>query len=147
MDPKSLASNTAALLALTIQVNGALYGNWDDDSRPVAERLLYELARLRAHLTALEEASLRNGDPIILGHLPHLFKAVKATLVYLGSKLLGNGETRDIPSQNNLVMTWESFIQGDESRTLPINRREGERIFNEFQTHTARLRLAYVISP
>ena len=73
MDPKSLASNTAALLGLTIQVTGALYGNWDEKSRDIVERFVYELGRLRSILSSLEEASLRSDKPVVFGELPHVF--------------------------------------------------------------------------
>jgi hypothetical protein len=104
MDPKSLASNTAALLGLTIQVTGALYENRDKPSGPTIERLLYELARLRTVLASLEEASLESDASILLGNLPKVFRALREALIFLGSKLLGDGETIDIPTQSRVGM-------------------------------------------
>ena len=141
MDPKSLASNTAVLLALTVQLTGALHGNWDQKSRPVVERLLHELARLRSILASLEEASLRSDKPVVFGELPHVFKAVKKNLVFLGSKLLGDGDTGDVPGQN-ASMSWKSSLSREEPRMLPLASSEVDSILNELQAHTARLRSA-----
>ena len=141
MDPKSLASNTAALLGLTIQVTGALYGNWDEKSRDIVERFVYELGRLRSILSSLEEASLRSDEVVVPGELPHVFKAMKTNLVSLSSKLLGDGDTGDIPTQSP-SMTWLSSFSGEKPRTLPLTGKELESILNEFQAQTAHLRSA-----
>jgi hypothetical protein len=141
MDPKSLASNTAALLALTIQVNGALYRTWDSDSSPTVDRLSYELSRLRTNLQYLEEAALQNENPVVLGNLPRVFMALRRSLVSLGSKLLGDENATDIPSQNNLEMVWEAEMPGREPRILPLSKSEGESLFNEFQVNIASLRI------
>jgi hypothetical protein len=149
MDPKSLALNTAALLGLTIQVTGALYGDWDKTSRPTVERLLYELARLRTVLSLLEEASLESEGPvpISINRLPKVFKSLKSTLVFLGSRLLGDGTSPDIPSQNSLSWAWEIYNSNKEPRMLPLSSNEGEDLFNMFQVFIPKLRDECVSSP
>lgn len=131
MDPKSIASNTASLLALSIQVIAVLHRHWDRDSTPIVDRLLYELARLRTTLTYLEESSLQSNIPIVVGDLPRVFRALKNVLVALGSKLFGDDE---------YGTEWQSSMSDLEPFALPLSKQEAEAIFNDFQVHIARLR-------
>lgn len=140
MDPKSLASNTAALLGLTIQVIGALYRDWDEVSQPVVNRLLYELDRLRSVLASLEEDSLQSVDPVLPDQLPRVFRTLKEALFSLASKLLGDVD----PSQSLSQLIWEACLPGREPRSLPLNKSESEDLFNELQVQTANLRMAWV---
>ncbi|KAF5125187.1 Ankyrin repeat domain-containing protein 17 [Metarhizium anisopliae] len=137
MDPKSIASNTASLLALSIQVIAALHRHWDRDSTPIVDRLLYELARLRTTLTYLEESSLRSNIPIVVGDLPRVFRALKNVLVALGSKLFGDDE---------YGTEWQSSMSDLEPFALPLSKQEAEAIFNDFQVHIARLRASSLAS-
>ncbi|POR36002.1 Pfs, NACHT and Ankyrin domain protein [Tolypocladium paradoxum] len=138
MDPESLASNTAALLGLTIQVTGSLYGTWDEVNQPVVNRLLYELGRLRSVLSSLEEASLQSVDPVLPDQLPRVFRALREALVSLASKILGDVD----PSQSLSQLIWEACLPGREPRSLSLSRSESEDLFNELQVQTANLRKA-----
>ncbi|KAI1329506.1 Pfs, NACHT and ankyrin domain protein [Xylariaceae sp. FL0255] len=137
MDPKSLASNTAALLALTIQVNGALYRDWDSGSSPIVDRLSYEFARLRTVLQILEEAAFQTDNPLVIniGSLPRIFMALRRCLILLGSKLLGDGQEIDVPSQNNLEMIWETKLPGKIPDTLPLSELDRESLLTDLSTH------------
>lgn len=131
MDPKSIASNTASLLALSIQVTAALHRHWDRESTPIVDRLLYELARLRTTLTCLEESSLQSNIPIVVGELPWVFRALKNVLVALGSKLFDDDE---------YGMEWQSSMSDLQPCALPLSKQEAETIFNGLQVQIARLR-------
>ncbi|KID89980.1 Pfs, NACHT and Ankyrin domain protein, partial [Metarhizium majus ARSEF 297] len=134
MDPKSIASNTASLLALSIQVIAALHRHWGRDSTPIVDCLLYELARLRTTLTYLEESSLQSNIPIVVGELPWVFRALKNVLVALGSKLFGDDEYE---------VEWQSSMSDLEPCALPLSTQEAEAIFNDLQVQIARLRASY----
>lgn len=131
MDPKSTASNTASLLALSIQVIAALHRHWDRESTPIVDRLLYQLARLRTTLTCLEESSLQSNIPIVVGELPWLFRALKNVLVALGSKLFDD---------DGYGMEWQSSMSDLQPCALPLSKQEAEAIFNDLQVQIARLR-------
>src|SRR5271156_4810451 len=64
MDPSSFASAAASLLALDNQILGVLYGDWDEGSQPLVERLTYELTQIRTVLQTLEITSLSVTEPI-----------------------------------------------------------------------------------
>lgn len=109
MDPSSVASNTARLLGLATQVTCALYGNWDEISRPTVDCLLYELARLRNVLSPLEEASQTVDVPIPPDQLVAIFRSLRVALLKLVSNVLGD---LDAP-QSLLDFAWEAYLPQD----------------------------------
>jgi hypothetical protein len=141
LDPISVASNVAALLSLTVRVTSALYGYWDPASRPSAQRLLYQLARLRISLESLERIALESEGPMQLHQLPEIFRGLRKVLIRLGSKLLGDGETLDVPGQNSLSATWTMYQTEKQLMSLPMSKVESEDMFNELQVLVEQLRL------
>lgn len=140
MDPNSVASAAANLLGLSIQIAGALYGDWDHSSAPPAERLTYELARLRAVLQILEEISLTLNSPVILYELPDVLEEVRQILVSLGAKLLGYEPSRDKLTVRNVQWEWRSFgVQRDEKK-LALSRHDAKKKVKEIQVSISKLR-------
>lgn len=95
MDPSSFASAAASLLALDIEILSSLYGRWDDGSRPLIDRLTYELTQIRTVLQALEIKSLSFAEPAFdVFRLQSCLEDLKENLKWLAPKVLGPGLQR-----------------------------------------------------
>ncbi|KAM6506078.1 hypothetical protein FSOLCH5_014260 [Fusarium solani] len=95
MDPSSFASAAASLLALDIQILSSLYGDWDEGSRPLVDRLTYELTQIRTVLQALEITSLSFAEPIFdVSRLRSCLEDLKEHLLWLGPKVSEPGLQR-----------------------------------------------------
>jgi hypothetical protein len=140
LDPISVASNVAALLSLTVRITSALYGYWDPASRPSAQRLLYQLACLRISLESLERISLESEGPMPLYQLPAIFRGLRKVLIQLRSKLVGDGESLDVPGQNILSATWIMYQTEKQLTSLPMSKVDSEYVFNQLQIYVDQLR-------
>jgi hypothetical protein len=90
MDPSSFASAAASLLALDNQILGVLYGDWDEGSRPLVERLTYELTQIRTVLQTLEITSLSVTEPIFdVSGVRVCLEGLREHLLWLGPKISG----------------------------------------------------------
>lgn len=141
MDPHSVASAAATLLGLSIQIAGALYGDWEDSSAAPAERLTYELARLRAVLQSLEETSLTLNSPVILYDLPDVLEEVRHVLVSLGAELLGYDPSRDSLTVRNVQWEWRSFGVQRDGKKLALSRHDAERKVKDIQVSITKLKM------
>ncbi|KAL6355507.1 hypothetical protein LRP88_11101 [Fusarium phalaenopsidis] len=95
MDPSSFASAAASLLALNIQILSSLYGDWGEESRPLVDRLTYELTQIRTVLQALEITSLSFAEPVFdVSRLRSCLEDLKEHLLWLGPKVSEPGLQR-----------------------------------------------------
>ena len=142
MDPSSVASAAAGLLGITIQLLGALYGDWNDASTPVAERLIYELSQLRTVLQTLESASLAFSGSIIVLDLPEILEDIRKTLSKLETSLLAEDNTPTRLSLLHPTWNWKAFDPEHKGGRLPLSRGEleGESLVLDLQLYLSRLR-------
>jgi hypothetical protein len=96
--------------------------------------------RLRLTLESLERTALDNEGPMSFHQLQKIFRPLRETLVFLGSKLLGDGETMGVPGQNSLEVTWDMYDSEAEAIGLPMTRTEAEDVFNKLQIQVGQLR-------
>lgn len=92
MDPSSFASAAASLLAINIQLLSALYGVSDKRTRPLVQRLTYELTQIRTVLQTLEITALSIVEPIFdVSNLRLCLEELKENLLWLSPRVLGVG--------------------------------------------------------
>jgi len=139
MDPLSVASASASLLGLTVQIMGDFYGRWDNRSTPAAERLVYEVSRLRDTFETVETTSSSINGPLVVHDLPEVLEGTRQTLLMLRAKLLDgmSGDGFDFAEQS---WQWETYNPGRSGASLPLSKSEAAESVRDLQLCISRLR-------
>jgi hypothetical protein len=141
MDPSCVASAAANVLGIVVQITGFLYGRWDDAGTPSAERLIYELSRLRTILQEIEEAASIVPVPLILYQLPEAFSETAKLLQQLKSRLLGidvDLTKNERLGSSPLDWSWRTYDPGRRMR-LKLTKSDAEAHLAGLQLSIAKL--------